>query len=124
MSDVGDGAAALRPVWRRSVSAGPVDAAEEMTLRCGGPTLTVDERYLLMREKKREMDEAKAREREEAESRESARRPARRVVDRVDDEDDDDQAVKEARNDRYAVKLLRQDTSAWGGGGAESGVLG
>lgn len=40
-------------------------------------------------------------------------------------EDDDDVKVAERyRNDRYSVKLLRQENTAWGGDGDDSGILG
>ncbi|WBB71951.1 hypothetical protein O7602_19690 [Micromonospora sp. WMMD1128] len=86
---------------------------------CGGPEYTAAQRLDLMREKQRAMDEA-ARERAEAEARKAAKRRRPKPA----DEDDDFLAAERLRKDRYAVKLLRQDDSAWGGGGAGTGVLG
>ncbi|MEU6073709.1 hypothetical protein [Micromonospora sp. NPDC047074] len=86
---------------------------------CGGPDYTAAERLELMREKQRAMDEAR-REREEAEAREAARRRHAKQT----DEEDEYLTAERLRRDRYAVNLLRQDDSAWGGGGAGSGVLG
>lgn len=40
------------------------------------------------------------------------------------EEDDDVKVAERYRNDRYAVKLLHQENTAWGGGGADSGMLG
>ncbi|MEV0327411.1 hypothetical protein AB0H63_13320 [Micromonospora echinospora] len=87
---------------------------------CGGPDYTAAERLELMREKQRVMDEAARREREVAEAREAAKRRQAKPT----DEEDGYLAAERLRRDRYAVTLLRQDDSAWGGGGAGSGVLG
>lgn len=40
------------------------------------------------------------------------------------EEEDDVKAAERYRNDRYAVKLLRQGNDAWGGDDAGSGMLG
>ncbi|GIF44567.1 hypothetical protein [Actinoplanes xinjiangensis] len=40
------------------------------------------------------------------------------------DEDDDVKVAERYRNDRYSVKLLRQENTAWGGNGDDSGMLG
>ncbi|SDT56269.1 hypothetical protein [Actinoplanes derwentensis] len=40
------------------------------------------------------------------------------------EEDDDVKVTERYRNDRYSVKLLRQENTAWGGNDDESGMLG
>lgn len=105
--------------WKRERPTTPV--GEDRPLMCGGPEYTVAERLELMREKQRAMDETARREREEAEAREAAKRRAAKPA---DDEEDEYLAAERSRNDRYAVGLLRQDDSAWGGAGAGSGMLG
>jgi hypothetical protein len=118
MSDVTEPTAL--PTWRRSPTAAP-KAEPDRPPRCGGPEYTLQERFELMRERQREMDEAAEREREEQEALEAKQRRGSRP----DDEDEDGyQAADRFRNDRYAVGLLRSDDSAWGGGDAGSGVLG
>lgn len=126
MSDATEPAAL--PTWRRARAeesrAGADQEPErepERPARCGGPEYTLEERFQLMRERQREMDEAAEREREEREAREAKQRRGSRP----DDEDEDElQAADRFRNDRYAVGLLRQDGDAWGGGDAGTGVLG
>ncbi|MGX4655173.1 hypothetical protein ACWCHM_15870 [Micromonospora sp. SCSIO 07396] len=104
--------------WRRERQA--VSPGGERPTMCGGPQYTAAERLELMREKQRAMDEAARRERVGAERREAAkRRPAKPT-----DEEDQYLTAKRPHPDRYAVTLLRQDDSAWGGGGAGPGVLG
>jgi len=39
-------------------------------------------------------------------------------------EEDDVKAAERYRNDRYAVRLLRQENNAWGGNDADSGMIG
>lgn len=112
---------APRSVWRRSTvpSALTGGEPEPPPLRCGGPELSVDERYLMMRElwlaQKAEQDAAE----QEAEAR-AVPKP-----DGQDQDEDDDRAAERFRNDRYAVKLLRQEHSAWDGPGRrDPGALG
>ena len=124
MPDFSDEVIAARPVWRRTTSGAPSRVDDEMPLHCGGPTLTVDERFELMRARKREMLETRAREREEAEAREAAERRQGRGRNVGDEDEDEEKATERARNDRYAVKLLRQENDAWAGGGSDLGVLG
>lgn len=109
---------APRPVWRRSAPA-PRVADEEIAPSCGG-WLTPEERYLQFKERRdaRKAEEARLRG-DNAESRQSASKKMH-----VDDDEDEDRAAERFRNDRYSVKLLHQDNAAWGGGGADSGVLG
>ncbi|MEV0730549.1 hypothetical protein [Polymorphospora sp. NPDC050346] len=103
--------------WKRGRPAEPVPEARPM--RCGGPEYTRAERLELMRQKQREMDEAARRAREETEAREAAQRRDAKPAD-----DEDGYPPPERRADRYAVGLLRQDDSAWGGAGAGPGTLG
>ncbi|MBO4161972.1 MULTISPECIES: hypothetical protein [Micromonospora] len=104
--------------WRRERPTVPPGGGRPTM--CGGPQYTAAERLELMREKQRVMDEAARHERVEAETREAARRrPAKPT-----DEEDGYLTAEHPRPDRYAVTLLRQDDSAWGGGGAGPGVLG
>ncbi|WP_438874520.1 hypothetical protein [Symbioplanes lichenis] len=112
-----------RAVWRRAAAAEPRESAVDAEPAvCGGRELSVDERYELMKERRRLRKEAEAKEREEAEAKESGRHRSRQSS--PDDDEDEDKAAERFRNDRYSVKLLKQDTSAWGGGGAGSGDIG
>jgi hypothetical protein len=107
--------------WKREKSAEPI--REERPMMCGGPEYTRRERLEMFREMRRERLEAEARaerERQEAEEREAAKKRAAKA----EDEEDEYKAAERFRNDRYSVKLLRQDDDAWGGGGAGSGMLG
>ncbi|MDY7085797.1 MAG: hypothetical protein SYR96_11890 [Actinomycetota bacterium] len=99
-----------RAVWRRTT--GPVTGEGEgdVVLRCGGREMSVEERYELMRERRL----ARKREQEKLED----RKPE------PDDEEDELKAAERFRNDRYAVKLLKQDGDAWGGSSGDTGVLG
>ncbi|XVV16088.1 hypothetical protein ACQP2X_17560 [Actinoplanes sp. CA-131856] len=103
-------------VWRprRESAASPVEPVRE--LRCGGP-ITVDERFELMRALKQERDEAREREQAEAE----AAAPAER---KNTDDEDEQRMLERFRNDRYAVKLLRQSDDVWGGANSGTGALG
>ncbi|WP_204292478.1 hypothetical protein [Micromonospora gifhornensis] len=107
-------------VWRRSPqrpapAPAPASDADEMSY-CGGPDRTVDDIFLEMRERKRQWDEE--RERQKAEAGEAQKDKKQR------DDEDDTAAVQRFRNDRYAVGLLRQDTTAWGDGPTYAGTLG
>lgn len=109
--------------WKRGRSTGPANperTTPERPMMCGGPEYTRAERLELVRQKQREMDEAARREREEAEAREAAKRRGPKPA----DDEDEYPAGERPRKDRYAVTLLRQDDSAWGGGSEGSGVLG
>ena len=113
-----------RPVWRRAPSTGP-SIAEERPLMCGGPDYTAAERAELRAKaaaEKRAKAEAEEREREEA-ARERAERRAARHRD-TDGDTDEDSDIEEAKYERYAVTLLQQDDTAWGGGGTRAGFLG
>ncbi len=103
-----------RAVWRRTNSSGSAlgDGDGEVVLRCGGPEMSVEERYQMMRERRL----ARKRELEQKEKPEPRPKP--------DDEEDDLKAAERFRNDRYAVKLLKQDDDAWGGSAGGTGVLG
>jgi hypothetical protein len=103
--------------WKREKSADPV--REERPMMCGGPEYTRRERLEMFREMRRERLEAEARAEREREEAEAAKKRAK-----GDEEEDEYKAAERFRNDRYSVKLLRQDDDAWGGGGAGSGMLG
>jgi hypothetical protein len=112
-----------RTVWKPSRTG--ADQIER-PLYCGGPNYAS-----LYHEQQREAQEREERERREAEARERAKRETQAGKTRgrpsrlhADDEDDDATAETEKRNDRYAVKLLRQDDDAWGDGSASAGFLG
>jgi hypothetical protein len=104
------------PVWKRERSATAEHVVEDRPLRCGGPSYTRAEVLALRRAERmrRRAEEAAARREPEPEPVEPPK----------DDDEDEDKAAERRRNDRYAVKLLRQDDSAWGGSGADSGMLG
>jgi hypothetical protein len=97
-----------RPVWRRdrSEAAPSIVEADGQELRCGGPDFTDAERAELSAAAERRAEEAAEKAREE------------------DDADKDQDEEDAAKDKRYAVTLLRQDTSAWGGSAAMPGVLG
>lgn len=101
-------------VWRRSAERPAAAPVEDRELYCGGPDRSVDDIFLEMRERKRQWDEERERQKSEAEEARKGRK----------DDEDDDAAVKRFRKDRYAVGLLRQDTTAWGEGPSLSGTLG
>ncbi|GAA2565571.1 hypothetical protein GCM10010435_42930 [Winogradskya consettensis] len=115
-------AEALRPVWRRAAAQPRVAGADE-PLRCGGPELSAEERFQLMRERRLARKAEEERGREEADARSASRHSSAAKV-KSDDDEDEDRAAERFRNDRYAVKLLHQEDSVWGGGGAGSGMLG
>lgn len=110
------------PKWRRSRPVAQADP--ERVPHCGGPHLTNAQREEYLRQFAAES--AARREREQRERAEEAAREAKqRRGSRPDDEDEDEyQAAERFRNDRYAVRLLRQDGDAWGGDDAGAGVLG
>lgn len=122
MPDSATGAGSARPVWRRAAvspsgEAAPTDQSDR-PLRCGGRELSVDERFNLMRERRRLQLAEQERQQEESQERDAV------VNERsTDDEEDEDRAAERFRNDRYAVKLLHQDSAAWGGN-VDSGALG
>jgi hypothetical protein len=107
-----------RPVWRPTRPATSEPAEPDRPLMCGGegPILSVDERFEMMRELKREWDAEKAREADEEEK-------ARKAEKQKDDEDEQ-RVIERFRNDRYAVKLLQQADNVWGGGAGDTGALG
>lgn len=116
-----------RPVWRPKRSTATESNQDEKwnqdenPTRSGGPVLTVDERYELMKARKREMDEAKARAEAEAAEKERNEKPP---LPGGDDDEDEQKMLERFRNDRYSVKLLRQQDDAWGGRGGDAGALG
>jgi hypothetical protein len=96
-----------RAVWRRATPAGP-ETSEDDRKRCGGPEMSVEERYRMMRERRL------------AAKKQSAAEPEPEP----DEEEDELRAAERFRNDRYAVKLLKQDDDAWGGDATSTGTLG
>ncbi|SDT10090.1 hypothetical protein [Actinoplanes derwentensis] len=107
---------ARRKVWRRSTGAVPAQQFAEDVL-CGDGEPTSREYFLQMREKRLAyMAENKRIEEEKAA--EDAKLKARK------DDEDPDKAAERYRNDRYAVKLLRQQENVWGSGGPDLGALG
>jgi hypothetical protein len=118
--------AARRPVWRPRPAAVAVPEPYDGPVRCGGPILTVDERYELMKARKRELDEERARAEAEAAEQESdteSDKEKEKLPGRGDDEDEQ-RMLERFRNDRYSVQLLRQQNDAWGGPGRDGGALG
>jgi hypothetical protein len=115
-----------RRVWRPQPVTAAAPAEPEPydgPVFCGGPILTVDERYELMKTKKRELDEERARAAAEAAEQEQKEKEKEKLPGRGDDEDDQ-RMLERFRNDRYSVKLLRQQNDAWGGPSSDGGALG
>ncbi|GIJ50336.1 hypothetical protein Val02_72220 [Virgisporangium aliadipatigenens] len=100
-----------RRVWRRQE--GPATPDEPAApKRCGGDLDETPEQ-----ERQRELRRRRERERLFAgeppqKAAGGQRRPAARRPE--PDDEDDVEAADRARNDRYAVRLLRQEQSAWG----------
>ncbi|BCY07235.1 hypothetical protein [Actinoplanes sp. L3-i22] len=108
-----------RKVWRRSAGT-PGDPEPAVRISCGGPDLTREEYYRQMVARREAYAKEQAQRRAEADAAAAAEAKA---AARADDEDPD-RAAERYRNDRYSVKLLRQDTNTWGGGGNDAGALG
>ncbi len=119
VADAVDDSQAPRQVWRRAAPSAETVNGEGKPRRCGGD-LDIEERYQLLKERRRKRKEAEALERGQDEAR--AKEAARQARD--GDDVDEDKAAERFRNDRYAVKLLQQDNAAWGGGGAGPGDIG
>jgi hypothetical protein len=119
VADAVDDSPAPRQVWRRAAPSAEAVNGEGKPRHCGGD-LDIEERYQLLKERRRKRKEAEAlaREQDEARAKEAARQA------RDGDDVDEDKAAERFRNDRYAVKLLQQDNAAWGGGGAGPGDIG
>ncbi|WP_406077940.1 hypothetical protein [Micromonospora sp. NBC_00858] len=116
-------AAPARRVWRPTAGTGRV-ADSDIVPVCSGVVVDIQGRYERMWALKRQM-QREAEVEKETEEREAARHPShhRQPASR-DEEEDEEKAAERRRNDRYAVKLLRQEESVWAGGGADTGVLG
>jgi hypothetical protein len=118
--------------WKRAepgAAAGNTPVPEEAdfisSLHCGGPEYTLAQRFELMRQRQREMDERLAEEQREKFEREDAKRRGASFGGDDDDEGADEQPTTPRRDDRYSVGLLRTNSAAWGdGAGAGSGQLG
>lgn len=104
-----------RAVWRPPAPAAR-KVSDDEPVYCGGKELTVEERYQQMKERRRLRKEAEARAQEETQR--SGRRRSGR------DSDKEDDGTEKARDKRYAVKLLQQEGSAWGGSASGSGDIG
>ncbi|WP_127500461.1 hypothetical protein [Actinoplanes solisilvae] len=121
MSDAGqDWLDAPRRVWRPTRPEPSAPSEPERPLMCGGDTdraLSPDEEFELMRQREREMREAERLEAEETDEPDDKPEPKR-------DDEDEQRVLERFRNDKYAVKLLKQDTDVWGGGSGDSGALG
>lgn len=112
-----------RPVWRRSTAAAATPQPEDLTwsqqqpLRCGAEDLSVAVPYLQPGDLWEPVKQAE--ERDEA----VVEQQREKKPDPMDDEDDVKAAAR-FRNDRYAVKLLREDMG-WGSSTpTEPGMLG
>jgi len=116
-----------RSVWRRDRSGSRPAIVEERPLMCGGPDYTAADRAEMRAAaaaEKRAKTEAEEREREAAARERAERRAARHRETRSDDFDDEGDGESSKKDQRYAVTLLQQEDTAWGRGGAGSGVLG
>jgi len=93
--------------------------------RCGGEGALSDAEYAekLETEEAQEAERARAY-RAEQEKQRKEEEAARKAEQKRRDEEDDVKAAERYRNDRYSVKLLRQEKNAWGGSDAGSGTLG
>jgi len=126
MSENAEQVPPARPVWRRAADTSRI-ADSDIAPVCSGVVVGVEQEYERLWELKRQMQrdaEAEKEGQKEAEEREAARHPSHHRQSSPDDEEDEDKAAERWRNDRYAVKLLRQDDSAWARGGADPGMLG
>ena len=74
MADAGDESQGTRQVWRRAAPSAEAVSGEGKPRRCGGD-LDIEERYQLMKERRRKRKEAEALEREqdETQAKEAAR---------------------------------------------------
>lgn len=131
----------VRPVWRRPSDTGRTTGTgraadtgrggdtgwatdSDIVPVCSGAVVDVEQEYQRLSELKRRMRQDAEAEREAAAQRAATRHPSHHRAAPPDDEGDAETAAERWRNDRYAVKLLRQDDSVWAGGGAETGTLG
>ncbi|WP_213453746.1 hypothetical protein [Rhizomonospora bruguierae] len=112
-----------RPVWRRPPNAGRT-ADSDIVPVCSGVVVSAEQEDERTREPHRRAGQDPEAEREAAEAREAARHPSHHRQPSPDEKEDADAAAERWRNDRYAVKLLRQDDSVWAGGDAAPGTLG
>ena len=125
-----------RAVWRRAAPAktasrsadGRFDffsADLEKMRRCGEPG-TSDAEFMrsLAKAEKEAAERAEAFWAEQERRRKDEEERAKEEKKRQAEEDDDVKVTERYRNDRYAVKLLRQENAAWGGDDAEAGTLG
>ena len=122
-------------MWRRAAPAkaprpagGPLDffsADPEKRRRCGEPGISDAEFMASLAEAEKEAAaRAEAFWAEQERRRKDEEEQAKKEKKRQDEEDDDVKVAERYRNDRYAVKLLRQENTAWGGDDAGAGTLG
>lgn len=109
-----------RKVWRRAATSAVNPAPETaIVYTCGGPDISHREHFLRLRAE----HEANVRARK-AKADAKAADEAKAKSKAQDEDADIDKAAERYRNDRYSVKLLRQDDNAWGGRGGDAGALG
>ena len=124
-----------RAVWRRVAPAkaprpsdGTLDffsADLEKLPRCGEPGVSDAEfTASLADEETAAAARAEAFWAEQERRRRDEEERAKREKKRQAEEDDDVKVAERYRNDRYAVKLLRQERTVWGGDGADAGTIG
>ncbi|GLY00703.1 MULTISPECIES: hypothetical protein [Actinoplanes] len=124
-----------RAVWRRVAPPKPVapaggvpeffSADREKMRTCGGDGAS-DAEFMKSLAKQEEESEARARAywAEQEKKRKDEEEAKKKEKKRQAEEDDDVKAAERYRNDRYSVKLLRQEKTTWGGNDADSGMLG
>ncbi|WBC07664.1 hypothetical protein [Micromonospora sp. WMMA1947] len=124
-----------RAVWRRVAPAKAPRPADgtldffsvdlEKMRRCGEPGVSDAEfSASLVEEEKEASARAEAFWAEQARLRKDEEERAKKEKKRQAEEDDDVKVAERYRNDRYAVKLLRQERTVWGDDGADAGTLG
>ena len=124
-----------RAVWRRvppAKATRPADGTSDFfsadldkMRRCGEPAASDAEfTEALATAEKEEAERAEAFWAEQERRRKEEQERAEKEKKRQAEEDDDVKVTERYRNDRYAVKLLRQENTAWGGDDTGVGKLG
>ena len=124
-----------RAVWRRVAPAKAPRPADgtldffsvdlEKLRRCGEPGVSDAEFTTSLAEEEKEASaRAEAFWAEQERLRKDEEERAKKEKKRQAEEDDDVKVAERYRNDRYAVKLLRQERTVWGGDGADAGTIG
>lgn len=112
--------AAPLPVWRRAPGTGRSIPEDERPLQCGGPAFGVQDAFSEMRDRKWAEANGLPFPLQTEDPSAATPDPAEKATD-----GDENQAAERLPNDRYAVKLLRQDDSVWSGSGpGDTGMLG